>query len=326
MMDRRRVLIASFALAAPGCLLAQKAKLWRIGFLSSQQRPASLNDGSTGAFLQGMRELGYVEGKNVEYEWRFAEGTTERLPVLAAELVRLNPDVIVTGGTPPTRAVQKATRTIPIVMAFTGDPVGSGLVASLARPGGNVTGSSNLNVEMNAKRVELLVRILPKLSRVAALLNPANPTYPANLAGMQAGAQKSKVTLLPTEARTTAEIERAFFAIKQHKAEAVIVHIDQLFMTNAQQVAELAVSYRLPLIGPRQMLEFGGLMSYVPDLNAAYRRVGSYVDRILKGALPADLPVEQPTKLELTISLKAAKSLGIPIPPEVMLLADEVIQ
>ncbi len=329
-MNRRDAIISLLALGVAGDPIAsfaqQPGKVWRIGFLTSIQRPASLDTGISGAFRKGMRDLGYVEGRNLQYEWRFTDGKSEPLAALAAELLRLKVDILVTGGTPATRAAQMATKTTPIVMVFTGDPVGSGFIASLARPGGNITGVSNLNVELNPKRVEMLVAILPGLSRIAALLNPANPTHAANLAQMQAGAQKAKVTLLPLDARTPDEIERAFAAMKQQKAQALIVHTDSFFETQARQIGELAVQSRLPTIGARRFVDFGGLMSYMPDQNSAFERAATHVDKILKGARPADLPVEQPTRIELVINLKAAKALGISIPREVMLRADEVIQ
>jgi putative ABC transport system substrate-binding protein len=328
MIARRRALIALCLAGAamPGAAFAQQAKVWRVGFLVPRARPASPDSGVSGAFLRGMRELDYVEGRNVRFELRFTEGKTERLAESAAELVRLKVDVIVAGGTPPTRAAQKATDVIPIVMVFTGDPVGSGFVASLARPGGNITGITNINVDMNAKRVELLVSTFPKLSRIAALLNPANPTYAANLAALHVGAQKAGVALLPVTARTADEITAAFSTIRQQNAGALIVHTDSLFATQARQIAELALGLRLPTLGPREVVDAGALMSYAPSLAWAYHRAAFYVDRIFKGARPADLPVEQPTKLELAINLKTARALGITIPSEVMLLADEVIQ
>lgn len=196
----------------------------------------------------------------------------------------------------------------------------------MGHPGGNVTGVSNLNVEINAKRVDLLLTTFPKLSRVAALLNPANPTYAANLAGLQTASQKARVTLLPSGATTPAEIERAFSVMRQQNAEALIVHTDSLFVTNARRVAELATRFRLPLVGPRALVDFGGLMSYEPNRLASFARAATYVDKVLRGVKPADIPVEQPTKLDLTINVKAAKALGVSVPREVLFLAAEVIQ
>jgi len=329
MIDRRSVLIALGvgAIGLPGRSFAQQpAKVWRVGILSARAQPTAPEFGVFGAFLKAMRELGYVEGRRVQYEWRFSDGKYEALAEMAAELVRLKVDAIVAGGTPAVRAAQKATKTVPIVMVGVGDPVGSGFIASLAHPGGNITGITNINVDMNAKRMDLLVTAFPKLSRVAALLNPANPTYAANLAGLQAAARQAKVTLLPLEARTRDEIERAFSEMKRQNAEALIVHTDLFFIVQQRQFADLVLKYRLPAIGPREHVGIGGLMSYQANTSGVYSRAASYIDRILKGAKPADLAVEQPTNFNLVVNLKTAKTLGISIPREVMLRADEVIQ
>jgi putative ABC transport system substrate-binding protein len=327
MTDRRTVLIALglVALAAPGRAVAQQQKVWRVGLLIHAARPASLDGGSYGAFLQEMSKRGYVEGRNVTYEWRFTSGRTEGVTGQANDLARLNMDVIVTSGTPPTRAAQKATTTIPIVMVNTGDPVGSGLVASLSRPGGNITGLTNINVDVNAKRVDLLTMTLPKLSRVGAMLNPGNPTYAANLSALQGAARKAGLTLSSADARTPDEIEAAISRIRQN-ADALIVQTDGLFSTQARRIAELAAKARLPTIGPPEIAVAGGLISYGPNYVWVYRRAAAYVDSILKGAKPAELSVEQPTKLELVINLKTAKALDVAVPRELMLLADQVIQ
>jgi putative ABC transport system substrate-binding protein len=303
------------------CFAQQRAKVWRIGFFENVPGQDRFD-----AFRDAMRDLGYVEGKNIRYDRRFSQGENEPLANLAAELVRLNVDLIVAFGTPTTRAAQRATTAIPIVTVFAGDPVGSGLVASLGRPGANVTGIANLNVEINAKRVDLLVTTLPNISRVAALLNPTNPTYAANLAALQSASRKAKVTLLPSTASTLTEIEGAFPLMRQQNAEALIVQTDSIFLANARQVAEHAARLRLPVIGTRALVDFGALMSYEPNMRASFVRAATYVDKILKGANPADMPVEQPTKLDLTVNLRAARSLGISIPREILLLADEVIQ
>jgi putative ABC transport system substrate-binding protein len=328
MIDRRRKLIALClaAIAVPRRGFAQQRKMWRIGVLIPRARPASLESGSSGAFLREMRKLGYVEGKNVQYEWRFTEGRTERLAEQVGDLVRLKVDLIVAGSTPVTRAAQEATDTTPIVMVAVGDPVGSGLVASLARPGKNVTGVGNINVDVNAKRVELLTTTVPKLSRLGALLNPANPTYAANLSSLQTASGKAGLALWPAAARTPDEIESAFAMLRQQDVDALVVQTDALFSTQARRIAELAARSRLPTIGPREIVDAGGLIAYAPSVAWLYGRAAAYVDRILKGANPAGLSVEQPTKLELVINLKTAQSLGVTIPREVMLLADEVIQ
>ncbi len=274
-----------------------------------------------------MRELGYVEGKNLVIEWRFAEGKAERLPGLAADLLRLKVDVFVTQGSPAASAAQKATATIPIVMGSAGDPVGGGLVKSLARPGGNITEFSNLNVDIGPKRLEMLLSMVPKLSRVAILLSPTNPGHATNLKTVQAAAQTSGVKILPVEARTPQEIENAFSTMTREHAGAVIVAADALFTQQVRQIAELAAKHRLPSISTfREYAEAGGLMTYGSNLTDQYRRAATYVDKIFKGAKPGDLPVEQPTKFELIINGKTAKALGLKIPQSLLISADRVIE
>jgi putative ABC transport system substrate-binding protein len=301
--------------------LSQPAKVWHVGFLDTAVRSESL-----GSLQQGMRELGYAEGKNVQYEIRHGDGNFDTLPQLAAELVQRKVDVIVTGGTPATRAAQRATKDIPIVMVFTGDPVGTGLVASFARPGGNVTGISNVNAELNAKRVDLLVTALPKIARIGALLNSANPTYSANRASLEAAAMKMKITLSVETATTSDELETAFARLGRQKVQALIVQTDSLYISHAARVGRLAMAFHLPLMGPRELVNEGGLLSYSPSRPATYRRAAMYVDRVLKGSRPADMPVELPTKFDLTVNLKAANALGISLPRELVSLADELIQ
>ena len=287
----------------------------------------SLDTDYVGAFLKGMRELGYVEGKNLVIEWRFAEGRTELLPVLAAELVRMQVDVIVINGTAAAIAAQKATATIPIVFPNTGDPVGAGFVKSLARPGGNMTGLSNISSDIVAKHLEMLLSMVPKLSRVAVLLNPTNKPNISNLERVQSAAQKTSVKILPVEARTASEIDKAFSAMAQDKAGAVIVINDTFFIQQQRQIAELAAKNRLASISMvREYAEAGGLMSYGSSISDNWRRVATYVDKIFKGAKPADLPVEQPTKFELVINGKTAKALGLTIPQSLLISADKVIE
>ena len=324
---KRRDFTALLALGWVPIALAQRGRVWRIGVLMPRTRPKTADSGLSGAFLRGMRELGYVEGKNVEYDLRFTEGKTEGLAQHVAELLDRKPDVIVAGGTPPTRAAQKATSSIPIVMVYTGDPVGSGFVASLRRPGGNITGITNINVDMNAKRVELLRTAFPQLKRIGALLNPANPTYSANLATLQDAAKKSGVMLVLATARSSDGITEAFSTLKGANADAVIVQTDSLYATQARKIAELSLSSRIPVLGgSREIVDAGGLMSYSPSVEWAYQRAAVYVDRILKGAKPADIPVEQPAKLELLINVGNAKALGITLPGEVTFRADQLIQ
>jgi putative ABC transport system substrate-binding protein len=274
-----------------------------------------------------MRELGYVEGRNLAIEWRSAEGKGERLPELAAQLVQLKVDVIVTAGTPATSAAQKATGTIPIVIAAATDPVGSGFVKSLSHPGANITGLSSLSLDISPKNLEIMLSIVPKLSHVALLMNPANSSHVAVLKSTQAAAQKLNIKVLPVEARTAPEIERAFSAMTREHAGAVIVAIDSFFIQQGGQIAALAAKNRLPSMGgSREYVEAGGLMSYGQNLGDNSRRAATYVDKILKGAKPGDLPVEQPETFELFISRKAAKALGITIPESILVRADKVIE
>jgi len=328
-MNRRESIIAVVALGAAAGPIAsfaqQQGKVWRVGFLTL--RPASENSQYTDAFLKGMRELGYVEGKNLVVEWRFADGKFERLPGLAAELVQLKVDVIVAVASPAIGAAQKATTTIPIVMATTGDPVGSGFVKSLARPGGNITGLSNMGGDIGPKLFDLLHSVVPKLSRVAVLVTPTSTTYRAILESIQAAAQKAGVKTLVAEASSPQDIENAFSMMVREKADAVIVGASTFFSQQRRQIGELATKYRIPsMFGNRVNVEAGGLMSYGQKIADNYVRAATYVDKILKGAKPGDLPVEQPVTLELVVNLKTGKALGLTIPQSILLRADEVIQ
>jgi len=297
-------------------------KVWHIGYLLP--RPRSDYDR---AFLQGMGELGYVEGKNLVIEWRFADGEYERLPTLAAELVRLKVDVIVAPTSPAIRAAQKATTTIPIVFPSTGDPVGSGFVASLARPGGNITGLSNANLDISPKLLEFLLTVAPRLSRVALLGNPDSSSHSAILKSVQAAAlQQGGVRVFSVEVRTREEIERGFVLMTQQRADGVIIAPDALFTGQVRQIASLAAKHRLPSITQLRLhVEAGGLMSYGQHFRESYRRAATYVDKILKGAKPADLPVEEPTKFELVINRTTAQALGLTIPPSLLQRADQII-
>jgi len=303
------------------------ASLPRIGFLA----PSSPSDSRVAryleAFRQGLRELGYVEGQNIAIEFRWAGDQYDRLPGLAAELVRLKVNVIVAGGPPAIQAAQRATDTIPIVMAAAADPVAAGFVASLARPGGNITGISNMLPELLGKQLELLKEVLPKVSRVALLGNPANPNNASFVQQAQAAARASRVRLQPLEARDPGEIDRAFAAITRERADAVIVLTDTVLLDHRTRIADHAVRRRLPTVfGTRQFAEGGGLLAYGPSLDAGFRRAPTYVDKILKGAKPADLPIEQPATFELVINLTAAKALGLTIPQSLLIRADQVIQ
>ncbi len=303
----------------------QPKKVPRIGFLSSLS-PAVVSDRME-AFRQGLRELGYVEGKNIVIEWRYAEGKTERLPDIAAELVRLNVDVIVTGGPAVNRSAKEATGTIPIVMAFDNDPVGNGFAASLARPGGNITGLSTHYPEISGKQLELLKEIVPRLSRVAVLGNSTVPGNAQALRETELAAGVFGVKLQYLDIQNPKEIETAFRAASKGRADAVLVLGSQVVTSHPKQFVELAAKSRLPAIyWSPEFVEAGGLITYSVSIIDLFRRTAIYVDKILKGAKPADLPVEQPTKFELVINLKAAKQIGLTIPPNVLVRADKVIK
>jgi putative ABC transport system substrate-binding protein len=330
MNNRRKLLIAlgAGALAAPlGSFAQQQGKVWRVGILSARRSPVSLDSDYYGAFPRRMSELGYVEGRNLIIEWRFADGEYERLPGMAAELVKLKADVILALGPPGAVAAQKATSTIPIVFVVSTDPVAAGLVMSLARPGGNITGLSNLAGDLSSKHLEMLLTLVPKLSRVAILLNPANSAHAAVLKNLQSAAQKAGIKALPVTAQTPQEIETAFSTMVRENAGAVMVALDPLFIQQVTQIAVHATKHHLPSIfANREYAEAGGLMSYGQNQVDIYRRAAGYVDRIFKGGKPGDLPVEQPTKLELLINRKAAKALGLTVPQSLLVRADEVIQ
>jgi putative ABC transport system substrate-binding protein len=314
------------ALAAPAIICAQQsARIWRIGFLAaaSHETYASRFD----AFLMALRDLGYVEGKNLVVDARFADGQYDRLPAFASELVRLKPDVIVAAPSPAIRAAQQASTTIPIVFPSTGDPVASGFVASLARPGGNLTGLSNGNRDVAAKTLELLKAMLPNMSVVAVLANPGSSTEGAMLKDISAGAGKIGVRVLAIKAADPEQIESAFATMQRNHTDAVIVEADALMNMQRSQIAELAIKYRLPSISQGGGYgRAGGLMGYGLNNFESYRRAAVYVDKILRGARPGELPVEQPTKLELVINVRTAKALGLAIPQSLLLRADEVIQ
>ena len=315
------------ALAAPLACFAQqqRSKVARIGLLEAASASSYANRRE--ALIAGLRELGYVEGKNIIIEYRWAEGKYERLPGLAAELVQMKVDVIVAASAPAIQAAQQATTTIPIVMVRTADPVGSGFVASLSRPGRNITGLSNINVDVSSKYLELLRAAVPKLSRVTVLVNPGNPNHPNYLKRIQATEKTNSVKISPAQASTASQIEAAFGAMKQERAGALIVLPDPFFFAQARRIAELAAQHRLPtMFWTREPVESGGLMSYGQNIAEHYYRAATYVDKILKGAKPGDLPVEQPTKIELVINLKTAKAIGLTIPQELLLRADKVIE
>ena len=321
------ILAVGLSLAPLAVEAQQTASLPRIGFLA----PASVSDPQVPrvlqAFRQGLREWGYVEGQNITIEFRSAEGQYDRLPGLAAELVRLKVNVIVAAGPLASQVAKQATKTIPIVMAAIADPVGAGFVASLARPGGNITGLSLMHSDLVAKQLELLKEVLPKVSRMAVLGNPANPNYAPMLRGAQDAARALGVRLQPLEARDPSEIDTVFAPLTTERAGALIVLGDTMFFGHRTRIADHAVRRRLPTaFGASEYAEAGGLLAYGPSLVDGYRRAATFVDKILKGAKPADLPVEQPTKFELVINLKTAKALGLTIPQSILVRADQVIE
>jgi putative ABC transport system substrate-binding protein len=324
-------LVASFVTLVLGIFLTQ--------LLSAAQKPAQvppigyLSAGPSGpspnieAFRQGLRALGYAEGQTIAIEYRYAAGRDDRLADLAAELVRLKVELIVTDSSPAARAARQASKTIPIVMAASGDPIGTGLIASLARPGGNITGLSHLSPELSGKRLELLKEAFPKASRVAVLWNVANPDKTSDFRVTEAAARALGVQLQSLEVRGLNDFDKAFTAATSKRAQALITLSDPLTGSRGKRILDFALKNRLPaMYGEKGFVEAGGLMSYGHIPADSHRRAATYVDKILKGTKPADLPVEQPMKFEFIINLKAAKQIGVTIPPNVLVRADKVIR
>ena len=334
MRTRREFLFAGGAgvcsLALPRASLGQQqpSTVARIGFLASRSRSSVSNpDLLYDAFSQGMRDLGYVAGKNLVIEWRFADGNYERLPGFATELVRLKVDLIVTHGPQGTEAAQRATKTIPIVAAAVIDPVGGGFAASLGRPSGNITGLTNMHEDLGPKQLELLRIMVPGLSRIAVVANPSNSAHPAVVKSLQAAAQRFDIRVLPVNASTLDDIGRAFATMRRERVGAAILLSDNFLLVQGQKIAALALVNRIPSLFPfREQVEVGGLMGYSANLPDLYRRAATYVDKILKGAKPGELPIEQPTKFYLVVNRKTARTLGLTIPAELLLRADEVIE
>lgn len=305
-------------------LSEQRAKIPRMGFLGATS--VSGLGQRLEAFQIGLRELGYEDGKSLVIEYRWADGKYERLPDLAAELVRNKVDVIVTYGTPGTLAAQRATTTIPIVMIVSGDAVATGLITSLAHPGRNITGSTFFVPELMAKRLELLKEAAPGLTRVGVLLNQHNSANPAVLKAMASAARSLDVGLQSFTVRESREFEDVFFEMANRRIDALVFFEDGMMMTNAKAIADIAARHRFPSSGPKEFVELGSLIGYGPKILELWRRAPYFVDRILKGAKPEELPVEQASKFELAVNLKTAKGLGITIPPSILVRADEVIQ
>ena len=320
---RAFALVLTILAPSLGVEAQQTGKLYVVGFLGG----TSPGDVPLPSLREALRELGYVQGKNVAFEYRFAGDKNERLPGLAAELVRRKVDVILTHGSPATGAAKHATSTIPIVMVGTGDPVGTGFVASLGRPGGNVTGLSNIDAGLAAKRLELLKGTVPKLSRVAILRNPANLSGEPQIKETEAAARSLNIQTQLVEVRDPKDLERAFSVMAKARAGALTVIADPMFLSQRGRIAGLAMTQRLPSVFARnENVEAGGLMSYGPSLADTFRHGATYVDKILKGAKPGDLPVEEPTRIHLVINHRTAKALGLSIPHELLQRADQVIE
>jgi putative ABC transport system substrate-binding protein len=326
-MRRREfiTLIGAAAAAWPlGANAQQIGKVYRIGFL--WDGPGVFPD-ALEAFRQGLRELGYVEGQNIAIEYRWAEGKPERMRELAEELVRLKVDVIMAPSSIYTGVAKRATSTIPIIFMSHADPLATGHVASLSRPGGNVTGLSLMMTETNVKGLELLKEAVPGLSRVAVIFDPATPSHGPGLKAVEDAGPALGLRIQSVAVRSATEYDEAFVAIVQEHADGVLVLSTPLFIAGAKRLAELAIMHKIPsLFGPKQHVQVGGLMSYSPDRADLWRRCAIYVDKILKGAKPADLPVQRPTKFELVINLKTAKVIGLAVPPSFILRADEVFE
>jgi len=328
-ITRRRKLVIALgvsALAAPISSFAQQqGKVWRIGFLTAFPPD---NDPRFEVFKQQLRDLGHVEGKTIAIDYLSADGKYDRLPALAADLVRRNVDVIMTdGGTPGAIVVRNATKTIPVVFVAVADPVGSGIVASLARPGGNVTGISNQSPEVSVKSLALLKEIVPSARRIAVLLNPTNSSLPPMISELQAAAKTLRLEITFVNAGTSAEFEKAFAEIARGRPAGLVILADPLFNSEAGRLTTLAAKYRLPTMGTINTVpESGGLMSYGANRPDLIRRGAIQVDKILKGAKPADLPVEQPTKFELILNMRTAKDLGLKVPNSILVQATKVIE
>jgi putative tryptophan/tyrosine transport system substrate-binding protein len=330
MIERRDFISLLGGAAAAWPLVAraqQSGKVARIGFLGGASPTAAGFPNRIAGLLSGLRDLGYVEGANLVIEYRWAEEDYTRLPKLAADLIRSNVGVIVTHGTPATVAAKRATATVPIVMAIIGDPVASGVVTSVARPGGNITGSSYFSPEVNAKRIELLKETMPQLTRTAVLLNPDNPVNTgAELQAMQTVAQSLKLQLKPFPVRALNEFEGTFDDMQREHVEAVLVGDDAIFAANLGAITAFASKRRLLSIGNRELVQAGGIIGYGIDFPAAFRRAAMFVDKILKGSKPGDLPIEQATKFDFVLNLKTAKALGFEVPTPILLRADEVVE
>jgi putative ABC transport system substrate-binding protein len=324
---KRREFITLLGGAAVAWPLAARAqpKIPRVGFMGNST--AALEANLVGSFRDGLRELGYEEGRNIIIEYRWADGKYERFPALVAELIAAKVDVIVTAGTPAALAVKKATTTIPLVMVAVGDPVGTDLVPSLARPGGNLTGLSSIAPDLEGKRLDLLREVVPTLSHVAMFINSINPFHVASMRQALAAAQAMGIRLQQHDIRKSEDLDDAFAAIRKDRPDALLILADRVFLHNRERLMDFTKEQRLPNINAyTELVEVGGLMSYGPSYEDMHKRAAIYVDKIIKGAKPADLPIEQPSKFTFVINLKTAKALGVTVPPSLLTLADKVIE
>jgi len=329
MIDKALTLIVAFALSVlltpPATEAQQRAHLPRVGYLGTSS--ASLEAELVKAFRDGLRDLGYVEGQNILIEYRWAEGNYQRFPDLVADLVNLKVDLILTAGTPGALAAKRATQTIPIVMAVTGDAVGTGLVSSLARPGGNLTGLTMMVPDLEGKRLEILREVVPKLTALVVLLNTANPLTAIQWKQTEISARTLGIQLQSVELRRPEEFKDAFAKVARQRPDGITMVADRFLLAHRMQIVDFVAKTRLPAIYPyRDFVVAGGLMSYSPSYEDLFRRSATYVDKILKGAKPSDLPIEQPTKFELLVNMRTAKTLGVPIPPSLLLRADHVVE
>ena len=323
---RRRKFITLLGGAAAWPLAARaQPKITRVGFMGNST--VALEANLVGAFRDGLHELGYEEGRNIIIEYRWADGKYERFPALVAELIAAKVDVIVTAGTPAALAVKKATTTVPLVMVAVGDPVGTGLVPSLARPGGNLTGLSSIAPDLEGKRLDILREVVPTLSHVAILFNSLNPFHVASMRQAHAAAQAMGIKLQQHDIRKSEDLDGAFAAIRKERPDALLILADRVFLHNRQRMMDFTEEQRLPNINAyTELVEAGGLMSYGPSYEDMHKRAAIYVDKIIKGAKPADLPIEQPSKFTFNINLKVAKALGLSVPSSLATLADKVIE
>ena len=318
------MLLSGAAAAWPLAASAQ-SKIPHIGFMGNST--AALEANLVDAFREGLREHGYEEGRNIVIEYRWADGKYERFPVLVAELIAAKVDAIVTAGTPAALAVKKATTTVPLVMVAVGDPVGTGLVPSLARPGGNLTGLSSVAPDLEGKRLQLLREVVPALSHVAMFINSLNPFHVSSMRQARAAAQTMGIKLQLHDIRKSEDLDDAFAAIRKERPDALLILADRVFLHNRQRIMDFTIEQRLPNVNAyKELVEVGGLMSYGPSYEDMHKRAAIYVDKILKGAKPADLPIEQPSKFTFIVNLKAAKALGVTVPSQLLGLVDQLIE